>query len=133
MATDQDNNGQSLNKSVPCSDSTTHLVEIPTSAHDKASAVCGIDCQPDWKIELDIEGNDTSPTIALEIELWCSRGPADHENGVDPVPNARRMGSTLLFRAPMVTVEEAEPSWHALDCGGALQVTAYVEEYERKR
>ena len=39
-----DNNGQSLNKSVPCSDSTTHLVEIPTSAHDKATAVCGIDC-----------------------------------------------------------------------------------------
>eukprot|EP00661_Eupelagonemidae_sp_cell13_P006910 gene6910-biopygen16476 len=56
------------------------------------------------------------------------------EQGAHPASsNARRLGSTLVFRAPMVTVEEAEPSWHALDCGGALQVTAYIEDCERKR
>ena len=127
-----ESNGEISNETMPYCDSTPYLIEIPTRSLDGANAACGVDCQPDWKIELDIEGNDTAPTIALEVELWRSGGSM--EQGAHPASsNARRLGSTLVFRAPMVTVEEAEPSWHALDCGGALQVTAYIEDCERKR
>ena len=101
-----------------------HILELPsTSAADEVGSTTSINCEPHWHVVLDIDGSSpTPPPFALvEVELWCCRPAADAD-----AEEARKVGSTLEFQASAVGVEEAEPSWRALDNGGALQVTVFL-------